>query len=99
MLKSFDDLPDLYDSIDKIREKYIFYTLKPSFFYFMSFYQGYTFARRELGMPETKQEKDFHEFKDWIEKRLNVKAPKTWADLISLFHLVRSIQCSFSLNY
>jgi hypothetical protein len=99
MFESFDDLPDLYDSFDKIREKYIFYTLRHSIFYFMSFYQGYTFAKRELGIPETKQEQDFHEFKDWLEKRLDVKTSKTWADLIFFvsFGEKRSMQFFFEL--
>ena len=43
-----------------------------------AFLEGYFFARRQSGIPETQQEKEFAEFQHWVEKKFNVNYIQPW---------------------
>lgn len=49
------------------------------------FLDEYTFARRELGVSLTEQEREFEGFQEWIEQRFNQHSTQSW-DRIILFY-------------
>lgn len=45
---------------------------------------GYIITRRELGIPQTEEERNFVYFQAWIQKKFNVESSQSW-DKIILF--------------
>ncbi|ABA20706.1 hypothetical protein Ava_1082 [Trichormus variabilis ATCC 29413] len=43
---------------------------------------GYSQARMELGLPRTKQEKNFDNFQEWIQIKFNINTSQSWDSII-----------------
>jgi hypothetical protein len=71
--------------LQEIKKRPTLYLAKHSIFDFQSFYNGYGFARYQMGLVPTEQEKEFEEFLQWIPSVYPVKTRQTWAHII-LFH-------------
>ena len=73
---------DLYDLIGNIRKRPTMYLGDISISNLRTFLAGYCFARRQLGIPQTLQEKEFSEFSSWIQKKFNMKSIQSWDQTI-----------------
>jgi len=73
---------DLYDLLGKIKQRSSLYLGKRSLSHLHIFLDGYTFARRQLGIPVTEQETKFEEFQEWIENRFNQVDTQSWSRII-----------------
>ncbi|AVH71396.1 hypothetical protein [Nostoc sp. 'Lobaria pulmonaria (5183) cyanobiont'] len=49
--------------------------------------RGYSFARREVGVPPTEPEREFEGFQSWIEEKYGINSGQSWAKII-LFYSV-----------
>ncbi|XZO02937.1 MAG: hypothetical protein ACM65L_03950 [Microcoleus sp.] len=76
---------NFYDILQEIKKRPTLYLAKYSIFDFQSFYHGYGFARHEMGLPKTQEEKEFEDFLQWIRSIYPVKTRQSWANII-LFH-------------
>jgi hypothetical protein len=76
---------DLYDLLDKIKQRSSLYLGKRSLSHLHVFLDGYTFARRQLGIPITEQERNFEEFQEWIENRFNQVNTQSWSRIILFY--------------
>jgi hypothetical protein len=73
---------DLYELFQKIKEKPSLYLGGHSVYQLKAFYDGYTFAREEFGIPVTAQEKNFENFHHWLQERLNARTNLSWAKIL-----------------
>ena len=71
-----------YDLIRKIQQRPALYLGKQSLSHLQTFLDGFTFARREMGVPITAQEKEFEGFQEWIEQRFNQADTQSWTKII-----------------
>jgi hypothetical protein len=76
---------DFYALLQEIKKRPTMYLAKHSIFDFQSFYHGYGFARLEMGLQKTQEEKEFEDFLQWIRSIYPVKTRQSWANII-LFH-------------
>ncbi|MGL5061222.1 MAG: hypothetical protein ACRC62_14715 [Microcoleus sp.] len=76
---------DLYELLGKIRQRASLYLGKKSLSHLHVFLDGYTFARRQLGIPLTEQEKQFEDFQEWIENRFNQADTQSWSRIILFY--------------
>ncbi|MEG4840353.1 hypothetical protein [Microcoleus sp. B9-D4] len=76
---------DLYDLLEKIKQRASLYLGKRSLSHLHVFLDGYTFARRQLGIPLTEQETKFEEFQEWIENRFNQADTQSWSRIILFY--------------
>ena len=76
---------DLYDLLGKIKQRSSLYLGKQSLSHLHVFLDGYTFARRQLGIPVTEQETKFEEFQEWIENRFNQVDTQSWSRIILFY--------------
>ena len=76
---------DLYGLLEKIKQRSSLYLGKRSLSHLHVFIDGYTFARRQLGIPVTEQETKFEEFQEWIEKRFNQADTQSWSRIILFY--------------
>ncbi|WP_293332863.1 hypothetical protein [Microcoleus sp. CAWBG58] len=76
---------DLYDLLEKIKQRSSLYLGKRSLSHLHVFLDGYTFARRQLGIPVTEQETKFEEFQEWIENRFNQADTQSWSRIILFY--------------
>ncbi|WP_298912162.1 hypothetical protein [uncultured Nostoc sp.] len=49
--------------------------------------RGYSLARREVGVPPTKPEREFEGFQSWIEEKYGINSGQSWSKII-LFYSV-----------
>jgi hypothetical protein len=61
------------------------YLGKPSISNLRSFLSGYIFARRELGLDPTSEEKEFSEFQNWIKSKYKIPSDQSWDRIILFF--------------
>ncbi|BAZ12119.1 hypothetical protein NIES4071_39470 [Calothrix sp. NIES-4071] len=61
------------------------YLGKPAISNLRSCIAGYILARRELGIAQTEQEKNFTEFQSWVQEKFNITSSQSW-DKIILFY-------------
>jgi len=47
--------------------------------------QPFVFARRQLGTPQTGQEKQFSKFQTWIQQKFNIPSSQSWDKVILFF--------------
>ena len=73
---------DIYDLLLDIKERYYMYTGGYDIFRLHSFIYGYLHARRELGLEESEQEKDFGHFHEWLRKKYNLRTNNSWSNII-----------------
>ncbi|MFB2974495.1 hypothetical protein ACE1CD_36675 [Aerosakkonema sp. BLCC-F183] len=76
---------DLYDLLGKIKQRPSLYLGKRSLSHLHVFLDGYTFARRQIGIPITAQEKDFEKFQEWIEHRFKQANTQSWSRIILFY--------------
>jgi hypothetical protein len=76
---------DFYDLIQKIHHRPALYLGKKSLSHLQVFLDGYTFSRREMGIPLSAQEQDFEQFQDWIEQRFSQRHTQSWARIILFY--------------
>ncbi|MBD2679885.1 MULTISPECIES: hypothetical protein [Nostoc] len=76
---------DLYDLICNIRKRPAMYLGRTSISNLRTFLAGYCFARRQMGIPQTKQEQKFSEFQTWIQQKFNLTSNQTWDQIILFF--------------
>ncbi len=76
---------DLYDLLGKIKQRSSLYLGNRSLSHLHVFLDGYTFARRQLGIPITEQETKFEEFQEWIENRFNQVDTQSWSRIILFY--------------
>lgn len=63
------------------------------------FLDAYTFARRELGIEVTEQEREFEDFQEWIERRFNQPDTQSWSRIILFYCEDESEALDNFLNY
>jgi hypothetical protein len=76
---------NLYALIEKIKKRPSMYLGRRSISNLRSCIAGYILARRELGIPQTEQEREFVEFQEWIKNKFNITSSQSW-DSIILFY-------------
>jgi hypothetical protein len=76
---------ELYELIRKIKKRPAFYLGQKSLSHLQVFLDGYTFARRQSGIPISAQEQEFEKFQEWIEQRFQQPNTQSWTKII-LFH-------------
>jgi hypothetical protein len=74
-----------YELLQRIKQRPGMYLGKCSITRLRMLLDGYGMARCELGMPQTKQEKEFNGFQDWIQERYKITSSHGW-DSIILFY-------------
>ncbi|MGL6340469.1 MAG: hypothetical protein ACRC80_15180, partial [Waterburya sp.] len=73
---------DTYELFYKIKEKPPLYIGGRSIYQLKAFYDGYIFAKMELGEPITAQDEDFEHFHSWLEQRLNARTNLSWVKIL-----------------
>ena len=76
----------LYDLLQMIRKRPGMYLGSCGVTRLRFFLEGYAFARLDLGLTETKEEKEFKEFSKWVQKRFNIKSNLEWNKIIILHY-------------
>jgi hypothetical protein len=74
-----------YDLLEKIKKRPSMYLGKRSISHLQVFLDAYTFARRELDISLTEQEREFEEFQEWVEQRFNQASTQSWARIILFY--------------
>ncbi|MCL1474659.1 hypothetical protein [Argonema antarcticum] len=74
-----------YDLLQKIKQRPSLYLGNRSINHLQVFLDGYTFARRQLGVPLTEEEREFENFQEWIEQRFNQPSTQSWARIILFY--------------
>ncbi len=75
----------LYDLLQRIKQRPGMYLGKSSITRLSMLLMGYSLARREVGLPITKQEKEFGGFQEWIQEKFKITSSHGW-DSIILFY-------------
>ncbi len=78
---------DYYDLLKQIQKKPGLYIGSPSISGLYMFLIGYQFARRQLSVPLSTQERKFREFQPWLQEKFGTATSQSWSQLI-LFHAV-----------
>jgi hypothetical protein len=76
---------ELYDLIGNIKKRPAMYLGEPSVTHLGVFLSGYSFARRQLGIPQTEQEQLFSEFQGWIQRKFKVSSSQSWEKILLFF--------------
>lgn len=76
---------DLYTLLQKIKKAPSMYLGRHSIICLQAFLSGYSVAKHEFGEQQTKQDSDFMEFPEWIQKRFNVQTSQSWANIILFY--------------
>lgn len=72
----------LYELLDKIKKRPGMFLGTPSIIRLNMLLTGYSLARLELGLEETKEEQEFSRFQEWIEEKYQSKSTEGWDTLI-----------------
>lgn len=72
----------LYKLLAKIRKRPGMFLGTPSIIRLNMLLTGYSLARLELGLEETKEEQEFSQFQEWIEEKYQSKSTEGWDTLI-----------------
>lgn len=59
-------MKDLYDILEEVKNQPKKYLGRSSVVALKGFINGYSLARREIGLPLTEQEEDFQGFQEWV---------------------------------
>ena len=76
---------DLYDLIHNIQKRPAMYLGRSTISNLRTFIAGYSFARRQMQIPQTTQEQEFSNFQTWIQQKYNVAYNQTWDQIILFF--------------
>ncbi|WP_414514930.1 hypothetical protein [Nostoc sp. PCC 9305] len=47
--------------------------------------RGYSFARREVGVPPTEPEREFEGFQSWVEEKYGINSGQSWSKIIIFY--------------
>lgn len=72
----------LDELLERIKKRPGMYLGKPSITRLNMLLTGYSLARLELGLEETKEEQEFSQFQEWIEQKYQSKSTEGWDTLI-----------------
>lgn len=75
---------ELLQQIQKKTGLYIGNTSISNLYMFLT---GYQFARRQLNLPLSNEEKEFQYFQPWLQEKFGVKTSQSWSQII-LFYSV-----------
>jgi hypothetical protein len=81
-------MKDLYDILEEIKHQPIEYLGRTSVVALKGFINGYSLARRNMGLPLTEQEQDFQGFQEWInpsDSPFFFRKEDPWDKLLILF--------------
>ncbi len=78
-------MSSFYQLISNIEKRPSMYLGKPSISNLRSFLSGYIFARRELSLSPTSEEKEFSEFQIWIKSKYKIPSDQSWDKIILFF--------------
>ena len=78
-------MSNFYDLLQKVKQRPALYLGKHSLSHLQVFLDAYTFARRELGIEITEQEREFEDFQEWIEQRFNQPDTQSWSRIILFY--------------
>lgn len=78
-------MSNFYQLISKIEKRPSMYLGRPSISNLRSFLSGYIFARRELDLSPTSEEKEFSEFQSWIKSKYKIPSDQSWDKIILFF--------------
>ena len=73
---------DLFDLIGNIRKRPVMYLGQLSIGQLRTFLAGYSFARRQMQIPQTQQEKIFSTFQPWVEQHFGRSSQQHWDQII-----------------
>lgn len=76
---------NFYELLQKIKQRPALYLSKRSLSHLQVFLDAYTFARREVGIEMTEQEREFEDFQEWIEQRFNQPDTQSWSRIILFY--------------
>jgi len=76
---------DYYELLQQIQKKPGLYIGNSSISSLYMFLTGYQFARRQLNIPLSAQEREFREFQPWLQEKFGTTTSQSWSQLI-LFH-------------
>ena len=76
---------DIYQLLENLKKRPSLYLGKRSISHLQVFLDGYTFARRQLGIPVSEQEREFEGFQIWIEQRFNQPDTQSWTRIILFY--------------
>lgn len=72
LLQQIQKKPGLYIGNASISNLYMFLT-------------GYQFARRQLNIPLSNEEKEFQYFQTWLQEKFGVKTSQSWSQIILFY--------------
>ncbi len=75
----------LYEMVEKIKQRPGMFLGKCSITRLRAFLDGYMGSREDLGLPPTREEIEFNDFPEWIQRRFKISSSHGW-DSIILFH-------------
>ncbi|AFZ26462.1 hypothetical protein Cylst_4372 [Cylindrospermum stagnale PCC 7417] len=78
-------MSDLYDLLQKIKQRPSMYLGKHSIFSFLAFWSGYKVAQDQFGIHPTRQEQEFEEFLQWIREKYEINTSQSWASIILFY--------------
>ncbi len=76
---------EIYDLLQKVKEKPGMYIGHPSVSNLFMFLCGYQHCLHELSIPESEQELEFREFQPWLQEKLKLSTSASWAKIILLY--------------
>ena len=74
-----------YQRLQKIKEKPGLYLGYPSVSDLFIFLGGYRRACQDMGLTLSDEEREFHEFQPWLQKRFRLSTSASWAKIILLY--------------
>ncbi len=80
-------MSDYYDLLKQVQKKPGLYIGNSSISNLYMFLTGYHFARCQLSIPLSVQEREFQEFQPWLQEKFGITTSQSWSQLI-LFHAV-----------
>ncbi len=72
----------LDDLLQRIKQRPGMYLGQASITRLRMLLMGYSMARGELGLPLTKQEKQFAQFQKWIQQKYQINTTQGWDNII-----------------
>ncbi len=78
-------MTDLYNLLKKIEKRPSMYLGKASITNLRSCISGYIIAKRELGINQSAEEREFNQFTDWIKQKFKIDVPQSWDKIILFF--------------
>jgi hypothetical protein len=76
---------EYYDLLHKIQKKPGLYIGNPSITNLYMFLTGYLFARRQLNLPLSVEEREFQNFQPWLQAKFGIKSSQAWSRLILFY--------------